>query len=252
MGKGMIEPVYRPKKDQMVTVDEYIPCKYCLGWYGKSDLWRHVKECELNTNKEGPRQKPVASGKLLKSVPATISDEKFRSVIDGLAEDDVSLLIKNDSLLCLYGQKLTMSVCGDKVKYDTVREKLRQLARLLIILREQQNKPDLSAKEIVNPTMFLPIMQACRVLCGFDDDKGVFGKPSTALKIGPNIKHMVNAHECNQISLGDRASREQCDDLRRLFDLRWSQEFSSFAHHTVTQRLKHTIKPVPLTADKHI
>ena len=36
---------WRPDKDAIVNVNDYIPCKFCLAFLLKSDLWKHVQGC---------------------------------------------------------------------------------------------------------------------------------------------------------------------------------------------------------------
>nr|CAI5837539.1 unnamed protein product [Callosobruchus analis] len=44
-----LRPVKRSQStDKFGHSDDFLPCKYCLGYYKKKSLFRHTKKCPLN------------------------------------------------------------------------------------------------------------------------------------------------------------------------------------------------------------
>ena len=229
-----------------------IPCVHCLGWYQKDDLWRHAPTCILNKESVGHpkttvKKSALASGRLLKALP-TETTSKFQEVLQGLVHDEVSILVKHDPLLLKFGERLTMKHGYDKAKHAIVRAKLRGLSCLIHEIRNL-DKSVVWAADMMLPTMFSVIIQACRNLAGFDPHTGLFAKPSFALKLGTDLLHLIETEESLMRETGERSKREDVDDLKCLIKLRWSLEFTSNAHRTNVQRKMNFIKPVPLTQD---
>ena len=50
-GEGFLDVVHRPtQKDPNST---FLPCQYCLGYYSRSELWRHCERCPFGPKKSG-------------------------------------------------------------------------------------------------------------------------------------------------------------------------------------------------------
>lgn len=58
------------------------------------------------------------------------TSETFQKVISGMQNDNISLVIKNDKLLCTFGERYKLKQSHDANRYGYVRGKLRELAQL--------------------------------------------------------------------------------------------------------------------------
>ena len=101
--EGKLIVVRRPNKE--ISYKKYVPCKNCLGFFLKDELWRHTSGC----NVEGETEKSlVISCKLLlySSVNenhSNILTQVVHNERGGMRNDAVTLVAKNDTLILTYG-----------------------------------------------------------------------------------------------------------------------------------------------------
>ena len=103
-GEGVLIVAYRP--NHKADPHDYGPCIYCFGYYVRSDLWRHRCPMKpvLNANTDGGcmascrRGRVVHKSDLLKPPPVGVSF-KLNKVLSPMKRDDISLIVKTDSLI---------------------------------------------------------------------------------------------------------------------------------------------------------
>ena len=71
---------------------------------------------------------------MLKPAPFSTSDT-FQKVISGRQNDGIAQVIKNNKLLCTFGETYIVEHYHDANRYGYVRAKWRELARLLVEMR---------------------------------------------------------------------------------------------------------------------
>lgn len=115
---------------------DYVPCKYCYGFFIRKYLCRHVRACV-----ENPGEKTAYSylsdsqDFLTKDLPV---DKRLRQIVfPRMAADDVSLAAKKDGLICDFGAmylKRNMGTMNMKTKniITVTSKKMRELGKVLI------------------------------------------------------------------------------------------------------------------------
>ena len=246
-GRGVIEVVYRKNLSEQSTIDDYVRCTHCFGWLSKDDLWKHVARCPWNNHKKKKGIKHVKAGTLLKPVPIETS-KQVREVLDSLQVDQVSTVIKGDSLLRTYGERLMVKHGHDQDKHPYVRSKLHEMARLLLEIRHLDASIE-SFRDCVHPRNFSKILKAATSLAGYDSNTNIFLKPSLALMLGTHFVAVVDGLYASAIEESKEVGKENCLSLKRLFNIRWSAEFNNNDHRSNIENKKNTINLVPLTED---
>ena len=84
-----------------------VPCSDCLGWFAKPELWKHARRCSAKTPTEQQRKGHVKKRMLLKAASLDTS-ALFTQVIATMQEDDIYLIVRNDQLLCTYGERMAV------------------------------------------------------------------------------------------------------------------------------------------------
>ena len=245
-GRGELAVVYRQKKPGL-TAHQYVPCPHCFGWFTAGTLYKHGKLCRFNKRKEQKGVFYLQNGKKLKATPLKTSD-RLSDILQGLSNDAVSDVVKADRLLCELGERLTVKHGHDSNRHGYVRSTLRTLARLLIQIRKADEELSTFEKTI-HPKNFSVILEACRKLSGFDSKSNAYETPSLALKIGNFYTQLIDVKYSIAIERSDDVIAKQCQELKKLFEIRWTKEFTSNAFRTFTEKRKNTISLVPLTED---
>lgn len=244
---GQLKPVYRTTK--VKTKDDLNICTFCMGWFTKKTLGRHVKRCKANTNVNNNISAKEAGklGKLLKplSSPTTAS---YKRILCTLNDDATAMVVKGDSLLKAFGTRLAVKHGHDEANFVNVKTRLRMLARLLLILRE--NHTDITTlTDALIPANFHKLVDAAKQLSEYNESKGTYGKPGLALKIGTNLVHSIDVLHSLSIETGEQTQMLNCVNLKKLFDINWESEVTANAHRTNLQNKRNTVELLPLTDD---
>ncbi len=160
-GKGVLVVGYRPTYE--VDAAEYGPCEQCLVYLTKSDLWKHKKTCPAKklgkSGSHSKHNKPAVNSNFLLPSPRGTSSQ-LQVIVDSMATDHISRVAKSDSLIWQIGEKEFMKMGHDVDQHNYIRQKMRELSRLLIQLRADYKMADASLKDFIHPEKFRGVVSA--------------------------------------------------------------------------------------------
>ncbi|KAI4455647.1 hypothetical protein MML48_9g00004125 [Holotrichia oblita] len=171
------------------TADDFLPCKYCLGFYKKKTLYRHTKKCsqnaELNSQKRQTSQSDGQTALLLRTLlkyDQLLTAELFPC----MRADEISLIAKKDPLICQYAYSY---IKGRKSKgnLDLVRQNVRLLAKLLKITQNQDGNIK-QLIDILNPCCFKMIIDGVNEIAQFNHKTERYESPTLAVNFGTLLK----------------------------------------------------------------
>lgn len=244
-GEGTIEVVYRNPK---VPYTSYIPCKHCLGYYNKSDLWKHVKCCPLNVSEKTKGERHVAKGRLLLATKLQTSTALQR-VVSVMVCDDVSLAAKGDWLIMSLGQQMLLKHGHDTHKHSHIRNVMRELGRLLVALRSRGASSQYSLADFLHPRSFNQVVLAVKKVCGYDEGSNIVQIPSLALRLGASVAKATDLLHTKALKACDEALVTTCSGFSQLLAKCWNVELSANAHRTLNNAKKNSVKLLPLSND---
>lgn len=136
----IIKPVRRPNKFSTTQscAANYLPCKYCFGLYKKNYLHRHEKNCKSMKVVPKRRNKAQAGAQNLLMAFIESDDQLVREVFRKMAVDNITIVVKTDVLIKLYGLRYFKNH-REKHLVNIVSQKMRTLARLLIYMRNEDS-----------------------------------------------------------------------------------------------------------------
>ncbi|PIK40837.1 hypothetical protein BSL78_22310 [Apostichopus japonicus] len=250
-GKGGLVVVYRPNYE--ANPNDYQPCCQCLGWYARTEMWKH--RCLFSTkDKDGittkKRVNNVQAGRLLlpPAVNTQVPDLLHR-ILAGLRHDSVALCIKNDKLIVDLGKKLSFKLAHDEENFNSIRCKLREVARLVLEYRLTTGIDDAGLAALISPTAFDDVLHAVRQVSGFNNDTHLFQTPSLALKLGHSLKKAANILLSRAIKESNSTIEKSSRDFITLCEKEWDFQVSSHALRTMYQQKRNNPKMLPLTSD---
>ncbi|XP_068707933.1 uncharacterized protein [Montipora foliosa] len=155
---GQLIVIRRPGEGEECSLDDFLPCPHCLGFMKKKDLWRHVKGCNFrsgddDTADDKKYQKLHSKSKLL--ILPSICPKKsqlFQDVVASMKSDHITLVARNDAVISALGTMMVEKV-GSKRCHD-ISQNMRNLARLLISLREVVNNENAQLSQFLRPDKF--------------------------------------------------------------------------------------------------
>lgn len=211
-GLGEIIPFKRPSQKQKVSVNEFSPCEYCLGFFIKTDLWKHQKHC--HSKPEDEKRTLNRSVKARSALLLPVSDsgnEKLRDILATMNDDEVTHIVRKDPLILHYGEKL-LKVGNKQHNRHFISQKMRELGRFLQKIREME-KSVMSLDQVIAPQRFLKNVDAVKALAGYDKDLQSYKIPSLALKVGMSLKKCCKIIKAQALLNGDTKRKQEVDDF---------------------------------------
>nr|CAI5842778.1 unnamed protein product [Callosobruchus analis] len=257
--------INRPVKTSKKVDAEYFVCSHCLGQYKRELLYKHDKIC---------KSKPRQANNLSKSCLTT--SQTFMALIQSknsnflkssrvksevfciMRADAISAAVKNDSIICLYGEVLLSKHKRQQI-VNVVSNKMREMGRLLIILKQSHTVECLF--DALKPEMFQHLVTAVKTMSGYSESTKSFQSPSLAMHMGTNLKVVCDVaykvvlekKEMPGIKCLDYVSkRNDIKDLKKLISSHWCSELSSLALKNLKENRWERPVQLPLTSDIQI
>ncbi|XP_074530856.1 uncharacterized protein LOC141793879 [Halichoeres trimaculatus] len=249
-GAGELQACYRPRKARSAV--EFIHCFHCQGLYAKRTLWKHMKICparEETDDESRTGKQRVRSKCALKTAVVQEISEGLKSVISCMSYDEVTQTIQNDKLLLQFGQHLFDLNGSRKNRHDLIRQRLRELGRLLVVA--QKKTPIRKAEELIYPSNFNRVISAVKELAGYNTENNTFQTPSLALKVGHSLGVLCELVETENLSTVDRDDGlvEYAREFKTIKKFRWKALITRGATTTMKE-LKWNAPPIlPFTED---
>lgn len=209
---------------------EYIICVFCMGYYSRKSLRKHVKKCFFNPNPQ-KRFMAQSEGQTVMCGYFGPNDILTTSgLLKVLRADEVSLVAKKDQIICEIGRRYVKSH-KDKHLLIVAKRKMRRLARVLISCRKIKSNNNMKIIDILKPSMFRTLIGACQDIANFDIKSGTFQSPSLALQLGTLLKNAIDCAYSLEIQKVDSSSEKLKDfnNLKTLIISDWTHEISSEA-----------------------
>ena len=240
-GSGDFLVTYRPK--YAADAHQYRPCEDCLGYFVKTELWRHNCTFRSSNTRTG---RVAEKSMLLLPCPNGYSTSVY-ALFNGMQNGPVKLIAKTDDLIIRLTSKLILKHGLEKKEY--VRCKVRELTRFLIQFRRSTDHENAKLADCLNPSVFREVTEAVRVVAGFDPVNLTYSTPSLALKIGHSLNKCAKLLKGQAIVTRNTALAKDCDDFVTLSKLEWNDEVSGHALNTLYARKRNTLQLLPITKD---
>ena len=246
--KGELIVFRRPSADEKCDPSDFLPCSYCLGFLKRQELWKHVKSCKFKAkNIDTPKfQKVQETSKLLR-YPAISGDSKslcLSKIFATMKSDNVSIVARNGWLIKQIGVLLVETLC-------LVSQKMRELARLLLQLRETDSNPASQLSDFIKPGRFDDVVNAVKNIAKFHFDQGVqnVATPSLSLKIGHSLKKCISILRGHALRRKDKGLEEDVDNFEKLIDAEWSYRVSHHSLSALSTKKFNKVNLLPLAED---
>jgi len=244
-GTGELIVAYRPRQCAAFN-ENYVPCPNCYGYYETAQLWKHCKKrCPFST-KDSERPNVVSRARLLLPVSENIRQET-RTVLSNMHVDDVYRAAVGDELIMQYAQKLTLKHYADMDKHEYIRSKVREIGRLLLVLKSEHNIQ--AILEAIKPANFNVLLQCVRKVSGFSESTCTYMTPSLALKLGHSMKKCAMMAKSKGIQESNHEMQCNADAFIQLCEIEWSSEISDAALKTMHANKMNKVTVLPLPRD---
>ncbi|XP_056001324.1 uncharacterized protein LOC125677270 [Ostrea edulis] len=230
------------------SADQFLPCQYCLGFFLKSSLWRHTKNCPFAPERKEKYRKVSSQSMLLLPTSTDVSEGLREKVLSRMSADEISIAARNDPIIVRVGETLYQKHGHLTHLYTYVSQKMRELGRLLILLRET-DKDINSLDDAIHPKKYPAVVKCTKTLCGFQENSNSYNNPSLALKLGHSLKKCAKIKNSLALIQGNGDSTKDAEGFFTLCENEWTDSVSSSAFQTLASNKLNKGHGLPLAED---
>ncbi|KAF3856684.1 hypothetical protein F7725_017407 [Dissostichus mawsoni] len=247
-GAGLLKLRRKSKKEY--ESKDYVHCMYCQALYLRKDLWRHVRICSLKpaeANAGSGRTRVLSMASMAESTLCQQISPGVWKLLTAMKSDDISAAVRSDFCILQLAQSFFNKHGQDPTKYDYIRQKLREVARLLLTLRKEFSIQTL--EDAVRPANFHVVIRAVKRVSGFKEEKHSYQTPSLALKLGHSLRKICDIIHCRALMAEDSELIKSTQTFQTLYTSKWSELVSHTALTTLNEAHFNKPSTLPFTAD---
>ena len=215
-----------PTGEDKAQYTDYMPCPFCFNWVMKGQLGIHETHCDYKTNKQD-RSKTIGQTSMLhrsrfllyKSMHA-YSPEMIK-LLGSLKNDVVADIVRSDGTILTVGQDLFDKQNRKEEHIPYVRDRMREIGRLLKALREKNGYEEKNMAFFISASQFTYLVETARRIAV---DKEKF---TLALKTGYNLKKCCESVWTDRLINGDKEGAEDANDFLALYEKNWGKKIAS-------------------------
>ncbi|KAK0076137.1 hypothetical protein PV325_005823 [Microctonus aethiopoides] len=214
---GILIVTRQRQKKSKNTVEDYVCCNGCKGFYARSTIRIHYKKCNKSYTKNA--RNILSSGRRLSGyIHMCACTILRRNIFPVLRDDDVSRCIRYDELIIQFGNKLCDKYTLNH-QHDMIRAQLRLLGRFKIEIMKQ-NKQIHEFKDVFKPQNFDDAINTLRKIANWDDKIMWFRTPAVAQNLIGLMKKCARKLRTECIKIQDYEKKKSVED----FLLLWEEE----------------------------
>ncbi|XP_077091377.1 uncharacterized protein LOC143742412 [Siphateles boraxobius] len=181
------------------------------------------------------------------SVLCQKTSQSVWKLLTPMKDDDISAAVRSDFTILQLAQSFLNKHGQDPSKYDYIRQKLREVGRLLLILRKKFSLHTI--EDAVKPEHFGIVTQAVKRVSGYDAAKHTYHTPSLALKLGHSLNKLCDIIHCRALMAEDDARIKSTQNFKKLYNSKWSELVSHGALTTLHEGHFNKPSTLPFTED---
>lgn len=241
---GELKVMRRPKYNK--NASDFSICPQCKGNYSKSAIRHHYRRCSKQ-NSTNNRTILAKSRKITGRIHESACKILRQRVFPILRDDNVSRVIRYDELAINYANKLCEKF-QDPHFYNMIRQKLRLIGRLLLEMKNQNDKID-DPFTIFVPNNYDNCLKAVRTLAGLNESGTGFKILSVATSLGNLLTQLWKRCITIMIKRHDKEKRELAEQFLNLLTEDYSFSIARTAIETQHRRKRYSRKLLPTQDD---
>lgn len=227
-----------------------LPCDNCLGFFSSKLLYRHRRKCH-STKPDGNAQ-AAGHNKLL--INSNVDKRLKEEVFPHMRIDKVSMLAKQDILICAFGSRY-LNTHREKHFIQVTSRKMRELAKVLLEIKKlEPSITDLFSS--LKPIYFDYFVMATKIVAKYDTNKDVYCSPTFAMNIVTSLKQCCDIaisfaykKQGQYLSVSSGETEANLKTLIHLFQSNWKFEVSSQAANNLSLNKWNKVTVIPLARD---
>lgn len=207
---------------------DFLHCPYCDGLFLKRRIAVHLKQCpfavktNLTKPKKGRRGSVVALCLMAEPIPENVSEELWRVLVN-MNQDEISAAVRGDKHVCQLGQQLMDRGQGEEpVREDYIRQRLRELGRLLVSCHKIT--PMYNLEDFILPSNWVHVVEAVKDVAGLNKEDPTLNLTILS-HLYRSLQKIGKLVESDAESKHDEEAAEMARTFNRDFVEKWRKHF---------------------------
>jgi hypothetical protein len=256
VNEGELKVVRRPPANTTPNPGDYLPCKFCHGFFLSDELWRHAPKCPFKdeTTSTGSKRMKYEGRFILASSnsPTGCSELLSENVIAKMSHNAISILVQNDPTILRLGSQL-LDKRGTE-KSNEVSQKMRLLGRIVQEGRKITNNDKVTLEYLLKPRQFDILIDCARNIAGYERNDGssskkTFRAPATAIHCGYELKRAAVVIRCQALREKNMEKKDDIDVFLQLYEAEWHNKVTAPALNNLALKKHNQPSVLPLTND---
>ncbi|XP_042578512.1 uncharacterized protein LOC109065761 isoform X4 [Cyprinus carpio] len=230
-----------------LSAKTFVHCVYCKGLFVRKELWRHTRRCPSKMSEATGKAKVLDLADIAESIFSQPISPDVWKILGKMKNDDISSVVRNDFLILQLSQCLYNKHGSDPTKSEYIRQKAREMGRLLLKLRRKYSI--YSFEDAVKPNNFYKVVEAVKDVAGYDEKSHMYKTPSLALKLGHSLNKIGDIILCRAIAVEDDVMTKATEQFKRLCSSEWTGHVSNAALATLNKSKFSKPSTIPFTQD---
>ncbi|XP_066603873.1 uncharacterized protein [Prorops nasuta] len=244
---GTLIVARRAMQYSVKTAQNYLPCASCKGFYSESSLRLHFAKC-TGRNSRKNRIVKVMGKAIAGRIHARASKTVRKRLFPILREDEIVRLIRYDTLVIIYANKMCEKYKSSHHHFDMIRSRIRLLGRFLKTMKSiEKDVTDLAS--VFDPKYIDSVIQSINIEAGLTEERNGYKTPSVAFSLSTLLKKIgeILAIEC--IKNHDQEKKKYVKDFLKVFLLEVAINVNKTAMETQIQQKRRKTVKLPPTED---
>ncbi|XP_060735274.1 uncharacterized protein LOC132852213 [Tachysurus vachellii] len=215
-GSGLIKARRKPKDG--IDAQKFENCMYCKGLYMRKVLWKHVKRCPSNLERDTLKSSRFVLGlaALSKCPHLKNMSEDVKKMVCDMHQDEVAQVVRNDEYLLKLAQDFFDKKGSSKERHSFVRQTVRCIGKFLVLLQNKFAIRNLA--EAVKPSSFTLVIEAIKEIAEFNEETKCYAIPSLARRIGLALRKYCILSAQKAFAVGDNILIQATSTFMDLFN----------------------------------
>lgn len=249
-----VRPVKRVESTSNLERDDFLPCSYCLGFYKKDSLYRHIKVCPENRQvgtQLQSRQRSQSDGQTTLIMGYYKKDRLLEKLLfPRIRADATGLMAKKDPLIREFAYTYLKGHIS-KGHILAIKHRCRQLATLVKLVRDKLGNDIKGLMDVLRGYNIRPIIDAVNEIGEYDEEAERYNSPTVAINFGTWLKQAcdVAVRLLMEQKEDTEAQRKDILLLKSLLTSQWANEVSTQALSDLHQTKWNKVALIPLSSD---
>ncbi|XP_035388461.1 uncharacterized protein LOC113572144 isoform X2 [Electrophorus electricus] len=192
---------------------------YCKGLYMRKELWRHVRRCTSNPERDavkGAKARVLGLAAMAQCPHLQHVSDDVKKILCDMHQDEVAQGVRNDEYVLGLAQYVIDKKSNSKERHEFVGHSLRCIGKFLNILHKKTSIRNLA--EAIKPSRFPEVTEAVKELAEYNMETNSFAIPSLARSVGLTLRKFCILTAEKAFAVKDKTLIESTGRFFTLFD----------------------------------